>query len=160
MSLLAIASYCDMNLPGLRRVEYLPTAWINDWRYAVNDQGQFAGILTLLPGTQWLSVKIEPTGQGWQETSNLDLQGPSYAGGIQGVARGLRPTVSHELHKMIEYRYLLRITSPGGTRWLIGHKDYPLDFSHSLETGDLTSGLAAYTLGWTAPLVKPAVGFP
>jgi len=160
MPLSSIQDYCKLNLPGLTRIEYLPTAMVDrdTYEYLVNSEGEFIGIIEPIGGAEWLTVQVLPQGRGWSESNQAAPQGAYYPSRLTGLVRGLRPAVSLLLWEMEEYRYLVRFTDRKGAAWLIGSMQSPLDFRADADTGDQDGGLNAYSISFFGDCVRRAIG--
>jgi len=161
MQITAIADYCKMNIPGVVKVEYLPSAWVDmeTYEYLVGSiTGQFIGVIEPIAGRTWLSVGLLPAGRAWDEQQVPTAQGTQASATIAGIARGLRPDVAQVLLRMTRYRYLVRWKDKQGKNWLVGSVDTPLDFSFQAQSGEEGSGLAAYSIRFSAEVVQATVG--
>jgi hypothetical protein len=159
-----IGSYCgEMNLPGVKILEYLPVDWIADGEYEefITTAGNFQKAITpSLGGAEWLKLPFFPkNGDGWEERGRKIDQGDEYAQSISGLITKLRPEVSAELDRMAKHRFLCRLTDKNGKRWLVGRLWEPLTFTASADAGRSTGGLNSYSFSFEGVTTKRAFGY-
>lgn len=161
MELTGISNLCgQLNLAGLRKVEYVPTTWVDVAGYndiVVPGHTRLEAV-PLDSGKAWLTMPLLPLGKLWNESSDRNAQGKSYEQQVSGATPLLTHAASGELEQMDEYRYLLRLTDRNGLMWVLGTLNTPFDFSHAQTTQD-ENGLAAYSVRWVSVTQRKAPGF-
>lgn len=154
-----IAAYTppQINIAGLRLIEYAPTAWIDPDTYAnvVDADHMWQGNIDFLQGG-WLQAYVLPADRDWRERPQDGRQGPHWRLEVGGTTPRMRPAVSGELQRMRRYRYLLRITDRNDQRWLLGTLEQPLAFSGGAENALRRN---AYDLAWQGECTQNAVGW-
>lgn len=131
LQLNSISRLCDLSLPGVLLVEYLPLAWVFDFnpiRTSGNVLANEVVVVAQDPVVDWLSVPLLINTRTWQERSARQLQGNFYEQEISGVTPKLRPSVTGLFAKMEKIRYLLRLTDRVGQQWVLGDPDHPFEF--------------------------------
>lgn len=163
-NLTSITTYCgQLNLPGLRLLEYLPIDYLADGEYEefITSANNFnKAIVPSLGGAEWLTLPFMPgKGDGWEEGDRRTDQGPEYAQDIAGVIKGLRPEVTGEFQKMAGRRFLVKFTDRNARPWLVGRLWEPLDFTAQAQTGSGSGGLASYNFRFSGITTKRAFGY-
>ena len=161
MALESIADFCgELNTPGVRMVEYLPTAWVDSANYEqiVNAYRNWQYDIPLLGGATWLKAPIINSGKLWDERPRPNAQGTAYEQSVSGITPKMKPAVTDQFEQMDGYTFLLRITDRTNQVWILGTLDHPFTFAAPSTTG---SGNARnqYSLNFSATTPRRAYGF-
>ena len=160
-ALKSLHTYCGhLNLGGLIKIEYAPTAWVdkNTYEHIISQAYNWQYNILFTQGG-WLQAYALPEKRAWQETQRPSKQGDYYEQRLQATAPHLRPEVSGELNKMRHYRYLLRLTDKNRRPWLLGTLEHGFLFSANAISGEGTTSLNHYRLTFQAQTVHRAYGF-
>lgn len=160
MALQSISKYCDLNLSGLRLVEYVPSAWVDVASYERIISGGNNWVYDISFNTgDWMTLPVIPSNDLWDERQRSNDQGPFYQQSVSGVAPALRPSVTGQFGEMAHYRFLIRITDKKSQKWLIGTLSEPLRFEADAGTGGSNNGNNNYGVRFFRDTPRRAVGF-
>ena len=157
-----LSSYCgNINLGGLRCIEYIPTPWVNAVLYEQLISGGYnwQKAITLVDGANWLKAYLVPSPRNLRERQRTNKQGPFMEQTVQGVLPGYNASIAGELNAMKQYRYILRLTTREDNVFLVGSLEYPCNFSAALDTGSKASDLKAHSITWTSQVPEKAFGY-
>ena len=161
MELQGLSKYCGrQNYPGIVRIEYLPTKWVDGFRYEsiITNAWNWQVQIPLLANRQWLTAYTLTKKNIWNESQGGSRQGKYYDQTVNLVLPAMRPEVSGELDSMANYRYLLKIMDRQKRNWILGTLETPFDFTVINETGD-TNGFNNYELEFNSRTPHKAYGF-
>lgn len=156
MSLTSLSKACRVNLPGLRTIEYVPTAWVDASTWVPRPYWPTGYTITLAQGS-WLSADLLELRNNWQEQASRPAQGNTFEDRVTGVLPYVNDAVSVLLAQMMEYHgYLVRGKDANGNSWLLGSLESPLGFSFSAGSGNRDSGINTYNIEWAGVAAIPA----
>lgn len=161
MDLQPISDFCgQLNRPGLLRLEYISTAWINlnTYERLISSSWNWQYDIPLTTG-QWLDFPILPREDLWNEVQSNSKQGPVYEQTISAITPRLRAEVTGAFQKMANHDFLLRLTDKQGQKWLIGQLNAPFRFRCNGTTGSGGSGLNHYAIRFFCQTSQRATGF-
>lgn len=152
-----INSYCGaLNLEGLKSFQYLPTAWIDreNYRNIVNSANMWQGDVPLLQGN-WLTASVFPFSRLWREDPRSLNGRPVFSQSVSGTTPLLRPGVTGELARMLDYLFIIRVQDKNERWWIMGTPDTPFSFSYRAST----DGTPGYEISFTGDMIVPAAGY-
>lgn len=153
---------CSLNnQSGLIKIEYVPTAWVDQAAYLriVSDGWNWQQDVPLSTGS-WLEVQAKTTidKRIWNERQVTDLQGKYYNQTINATIPNLLPSVAKVMDQTADYRYLLRLTDVNGQKWILGTLDTPFQFTAEGTTG-ASGALKQHSVRWESETRHKAYGF-
>lgn len=157
-ALVSISEYCNANLGGARKLQYVPTEQINlnTSRQIISDAGEWVFAVQLSSGS-WLDMPVFDIIR-WDQNSD-EVQGVSVQEQrIRTTIQRMRPSVSVQLNQMEHLRFVLRLTDRNGEEWLIGDLAEGLQF-RSQETTSDQAGLNAYTIEFSGLTLRKAAKY-
>lgn len=156
--LTGIAEYCaTLNVPGLRRIEYAPIAWVDAASYTkvISSAHNWQYAVPFSMG-DWLRAYVLPVGRLWQEREQRSPQGAFWQVEAGGNTPRLRPQVHGELQEMSQHRFLLRLTDRNGIPWILGTLESPFGFQASANSNPTSN---EYNLRWVSEMPHRAYGY-
>jgi hypothetical protein len=149
--LTSIAEYCSTNLAGLTQLLYVPATWIDPNLYdrIIGEDRTWEREIGFLDELDWLRMPLLSRGRRFSESMQRSAQGQHYEPAIEGIVPNLRPEVTDQFELMENHRFLVLLTDRNRKPWLIGTKDFPLQFSAQADgAGD--NGLNNYRITFSA----------
>jgi hypothetical protein len=159
MDLLGLQYYCEGNLSGLVKIEYVPADWV--------DQSSYKAIVTASNNWQydiqftqggWMTAPVISNGRNWSENQNRTKQGKYYNKTVRAIVPNLRIEVLGELERMANHCYLLRLEDVEGRRWILGTLEQPFEFFADGTTGE-NGSLKHHSIRFEAQTLRKAHGF-
>lgn len=152
----------ESNQSGLIKLEYLPTAWVDNAAYQqlISSGWNWQIDIPITTGNNWLTVNVQALRekQLWNEDQRRDLSGKYYIQTITAQVPHLKPTVSKTMNDTADYRFLLRLTDRNNQKWIIGTLQDPFDFKAKGTTGG-NGSLKHHAIEFKAITKRKAYGF-
>lgn len=150
------------NIPGLIKLEYLPTAGINKsiYQQLISSAWNWQIDVPLISGFGWLTMQAQARQdkQLWTENQTRDLQGKIFTQTVTAEIPNLLPAVSRTMDRTADYRFLLRITDKAGQKWILGTLANPFEFLSDGTTGTV-GALKHHAIQFSAITKHKAYGF-
>lgn len=145
MSLISLHTLTHSNSQGLIEVEYIPTYLLNaaSWEL-LSSVGTYTG--SSFNAIEWLKAPLAIKGKVLDESAQPSAQGIVYTYNVSGSLLRDTADISDEIRKMLQYRYILRLTDAEGRKRIVGDLDNPFQFSSNMQKSDSQNG---YTINWT-----------
>lgn len=158
----SIAKVCgQINLGGLKRIEYIPSDWIEEMEPCPNDNYTYTTAPVLLPGKNWLFAQVLKNTSKYSEDQKDNKQGCYWDQLLTAICPRDSEILTQLLNTMKHHCYVVKYCDRNGVEKVIGSKKYPLRFRSQLTTGGAKLDRNHNALTWYGqnPNKAPICGF-
>ncbi len=153
----ALYDCSEPNLVGLPIIEFIPVQGVASFKTFELSDGRLRGAITLNAYFAWYKMPIralDADKQFWEETSGLTNQGQTTDEKIQAILPMQSPAVQAQLDNMERQKFIVRIETHTGQKFVLGSVKFPLRFSSSWS-----SARGYHTVEFKAKQIQKAIGY-